>query len=509
MKPKTLLLNVISVVCISSLVRADVRLPAILSDNMALQQQADVSFWGWASPGEKIVVEPSWDKTEIHAEANPEGRWTCRLNTPKASGPYTVTIKGNNTLTIKNVMIGEVWLASGQSNMAMTLDRCTGSAYGAEEDIANSANQSIRFFKVGAKASDELLDDVWGKWVECGPETVKHFSAAGYYFAREINSQTGYPVGIICSAFGGTPAQAWTRIEYIEQDDTLNPMIEVYNRRLYDWERACFQAEKENNPKPEQPPQTLPQHKPASLYNAMIAPVKNVRIKGVIWYQGENNVDTAYLYRDLFPTMIKNWRCDFNNYDMPFYFVQLANFTKESPEEDIKPYRGQPRGGYWPELREAQFMTNALENTGMAVAIDIGETNDIHPKNKKAVGQRLALWALANDYGKQIEYSGPLYEGYQIEGDKIRLFFDHARGLTFKEGKTAGFAIAGPDKKFVWADAKIEDSTVLVYNADVNEPVAVRYAWDADPDSSLYNQAGLPASPFRTDDWTGLTVNNK
>ncbi|MFI4910925.1 MAG: sialate O-acetylesterase [Sedimentisphaeraceae bacterium JB056] len=242
----------------------------------------------------------------------------------------------------------------------------------------------------------------------------------------------------------------------------------------------------------------------------MIAPITNMTIRGTIWYQGESNTNDAYRYRDLFPTMIDNWRCDFKNYQMPFYFVQLASFTDQKPGRQVEPYRGQPRDHSWAELREAQFMTSFMKNNGMAVIIDIGESNCIHPANKKDVGERLALWALAKDYGHDIECSGPLYAGYKIEGRKIRVMFSHAQsGLIFKDGKPKGFAIAGEDKKFVWADAQIDGDTVLVYSDAIDTPVAVRYAWDVDPENSLYNKSNLPASPFRTDDWNGLTFGKK
>jgi sialate O-acetylesterase len=233
-------------------------------------------------------------------------------------------------------------------------------------------------------------------------------------------------------------------------------------------------------------------------------------IKGVIWYQGESNVVRAYQYRKLFPAMIKNWRCDFNNFQMPFYFVQLASFVKHSPGKDVEIYKGEPRELAWAEMMEAQFMTNDLKNTGMAVTIDIGEPNNIHPGNKRDVGKRLALWALAKNYGKDIECSDPFYAGYRVEGDKIRVFFSHAdSGLMGKGNRLKGFAIAGKNRKFVWADARIDGRIVLVSSLDIKEPIAVRYAWDGYPECNLFNTIGLPASPFKTDDWKGITYNSK
>ncbi len=500
---------------VAGLLLADVKLPAIIGDNMVLQQDADVKLWGWAGPGEKIVIEPGWNREAGPAgpevTADESGKWSAFVNTPTAGGPYGLTIKGSNSIELKNILIGEVWLCSGQSNMQMPMKGWGNQQVdGSAEDIKQSTNSSIRLFTVQLVAADAPAEDVVGSWVECSPETAADFSAVGYYFGRKIHRETGCPVGLINSSWGGTSAQAWTRVDFIKHDDNLSPVIGVYDAKVKAWQEACAVAEKEQKPKPERTWGFFPQDKPGSLYNGMIAPITNMTIKGAIWYQGESNAGASYLYRDLFPTMIKNWRCDFNHFDMPFYFVQLAAFTNHQPGEALEPYRGQPREHGWAELREAQLMTNSMEHTGMAVTIDIGETNNIHPGNKKDVGERLAFWALANDYGKEIDYSGPLYAGYKIEGDKIRIIFNYAEdGLMFKDGAAKGFAIAAADKMFVWADARIEGATVVVFSENVKEPAAVRYAWDTDPESCLYNKANLPASPFRTDDWNGITCGNK
>jgi len=505
------LVTAIIILSMSSLVLADVKLPAILGSNMVLQQDTDVTLWGWAEPGEKITVNPDW-RSASSVAADEQGRWRIALRTLRADKPHTLTIQGNNTIELKNILFGEVWLCSGQSNMEMPMNGFDNNqpVYGGPEDIASSANKSIRLFAVQHVTAEKPVDDVVGSWVECSPETVGNFSAVGYYFGRKINAETGYPVGLINSSWGGTFAEAWTRIDFIKYDDNLSPILDQYNARFQGWQKACVEAEKEQKPKPERYGGIRPQDEPATLYNGMIAPITNLTIKGAIWYQGENNAGASYLYRDIFPTMIKNWRCDFKNFDMPFYFVQLASYTAHNPGAEIKPYRGQPRGNGWAELREAQFMTNSLKNTGMAVTIDIGETNNIHPGNKKDVGERLAFWALARDYDKAIDYSGPLYAGCKVEGERIRIFFNYAeKGLMFKDGTPRGFAIAGADKQFVWAEAQIDGSTVLVFSDQIKEPVAVRYAWDIDPENSLYNNAKLPASPFRTDDWNGVTFGAK
>ncbi len=506
--------------CICFAAVADVKLPAIISDNMVLQQNSSVTIWGWANPGEKVTVTAGWGEKmpfigrifkikplTVATNADNQGNWKLSLETPSAGGPYTLKISGNNEIEIQNVVIGELWVCSGQSNMAMAMQGSDKQPItGGPEDIANSANDKIRLFEVARKISDTPLNDVEGKWVVCSPETVKTFSAVGYYFGRKVNKETGYPVGLIASSWGGTLAEAWTREEFLRQDDELTAVIEAYETKFAQWQTSVEEAKKNNQPEPARPGRARAHDKYASLYNGMIAPLTNMTIKGAIWYQGESNTGTAFQYRNLFPTMIRNWRCDFNNPQMPFYFVQLANYVAHKPQEEVEIYVGEPRENTWAELREAQFMTNWLEYTGMAVAIDIGEANCIHPANKKDVGERLAFWALAKDYGKNIAYSGPLYSGYFIEGDKMRIKFSNTDGgLMSKDGKPTGFAIAGEDRKFVWADAVIDGNDIVVSSTLVANPVAVRYAWDIFPTCNIYNNAGLPASPFRTDDWNGLT----
>lgn len=492
-------------------VLGDVRLPSIISDNMVLQQKSDVRIWGWADPGEKVDVTPGWEGKPASAVADEDGKWLVRIRTPESGGPHTLVVKGKNTIEVKNVLVGEVWLGSGQSNMTWQMFFFKKYVLGGEEDIKNSANDEIRYFNVGGKVSDEPMEDVRGKWVIAGPEPTSKFSACMDYFGRKIQAQTGHPVGLIHASVGGTVAQAWTRREFIDQDEGLKAVDEHYQAAYKAWELAVAEAEKQNK-KPKRQPDYPARgvDKVRVLYNGWISPINNLTIKGVIWYQGEGNTRAAYTYRKLFPALICNWRHDFRNPDMPFYFVQLANFTAGGKRGEVQPYRGEPRDHQWAELREAQLMALQLKNTGMAVTIDIGDSHNIHPENKRDCGERLALWALAKDYGKDVVYSGPLYEKHSIEPGRVRLSFDHAAdGLVFKDGKAKGFAIAGEDKKFVWADARIDGETVVVRSDKVKKPVAVRYGWDIDPETSLYNNAGLPASPFRTDDWDGLTAGGK
>jgi sialate O-acetylesterase len=340
-----------------------------------------------------------------------------------------------------------------------------------------------------------------------------------YFFGRELHKNLGVPIGLIHTSWGGTPAEAWTRRGVLKADPDFKPILQRYDeavakypqakqeheRKLEEWKQAVEKAKTEGTRAPGRPGEPLGPghpHSPSGLYNAMISPLLPYGIAGAIWYQGESNAGRAYQYRKLLPAMIKNWRDDWGLGDFSFIFVQLANFMAVKPE---------PGDSSWAELREAQSMTLALPNTGMAVIIDIGEANDIHPKNKQDVGKRLALWALANTYKQALEYSGPVYKSSKTEGNRIILTFDDVGGglMAAPEPPLKGFAIAGADHKFVWADAAIEGNTVVVSSDTVSEPVAVRYAWADNPVCNLYNKEGLPASPFRTDDWPGVTADSK
>ena len=464
-------------------------MPALLSDNMVLQQGTNVRIWGWANPGEVITIKPDWPNAKSQkTTADNIGNWSLKINTPTAGGPYSMSVQGKNKINISNILIGEVWVCSGQSNMGMKLKGGSGDQYviDSEKDIASSENKMIRLFTVKCKYADAPKQDVEGQWVLCEPETAKEFSAVGYHFGREVNRQINQPVGMIHSSWGGTKIEAWIRKDYMQQDDELRDVFPWHDTKLAKWKDTCAAAEAENKDKPEMPYDIRPCNFPSVLYNAMIAPITPMTVQGTIWYQGESNSGRDRQYRKLFPTMINNWRCDFNNYNMPFYFVQLAAF----------------HNARFIGIRDAQLRTSRMNNTGMAVIIDVSDIYRIHPPDKKNVGKRLAYWALAKDYGKEIPYSGPLYTGYQIEGETIRVFFDYAAdGIVAKDGKVTGFTIADKDRKFVEAKAVIEGDSVVVSSDAVKEPVAVRYGWDAKFQGCLYNKAKLPASPFRTDDW--------
>ncbi len=489
---------------------ANVQLHGMFTDNMVLQQGIENPVWGTAEPGEKIAVHINGQK--LSTVAGKDGKWMVKLRPMKAGGPYKLLVIGRNSVLCENVMAGEVWVCSGQSNMWWTVKLSAN----ADQEIADAKYPGIRLYTVPQRVSPQPESSVVGKWVECSPETVPGFSAAAYYFGRELYRALNVPIGLIHTSWGGTPAESWTSLKTLKADAELSIYGDRYNEQvagfekaradypklLEQWKADAEKAKAEGKDAPAEPkaPAYGP-YLPSSLYNAMIAPLIPYGIRGAIWYQGESNAGKAYQYRRLFPSMIKDWRRDWAQGDFPFLFVQLANW---GPKSD------QPLDDYWAELREAQTMTLSLRNTGMALAIDIGDPNDIHPKNKQEVGRRLALNALAKTYGRKIVYSGPMYRAMESEGDSIVLVFDHVDGgLAAKGGDLKGFTIAGADQKFVPAQAKIVGRTVVVRSPEVRDPAAVRYSWAINPDGNLYNEAGLPASPFRTDDWPGKTVNNK
>ena len=514
MKNKTTFLIIVwAFLFVGQICLADVTMPAIFADNMVLQQKTEVAVWGWAKPGEKVKVKGSWKWLWPKSVcADKDGKWSIKIKTPNAGGPFELKIKGNNTISFTNVMTGEVWLCSGQSNMQMTMQGWDKQPIeGGEEEIKNADYPMIRLFTVQRTAATKPADDCEKvlKWAECTPDTAKSFSAIGYFFGKELYKELNVPIGLIHSSWGGTPAESWTRREILANDNELKIITERSDKVLAKWRADVTKAKVNGTPEPKRPLPT--QHSPSYLYNGMINPIIPYGIKGAIWYQGESNAGRAYQYRRLFPVMIKNWRDDWGIGNFPFHFVQLASYLKHQPGIPLEVKKGEPVDDAWAELREAQLMTlQSVPNTGMAVAIDIGQANNIHPAKKKEVGQRLALWALANDYGKDILNSGPIYKSMNIEGSKIRLNFDYAKcGLKSKGGELEGFAIAGPDRKFVWANAEIDSDTVIVYSKDIPNPVAVRYAWTIFPFCNLYNKADLPASPFRTDDWPPITINNK
>jgi sialate O-acetylesterase len=472
---------------LASPARADDRpfLSPMFTSNMVLQRGIADPVWGWTSPGQEVSVRIHGKTARAVADA--DGKWMARVGPLPTGGPYTMTVSGPQNVELSNILVGDVWVCSGQSNMEMGI----GNVNQAKEEIAAANYPKIRLFTVAKSVATEPRTSLSGKWDVCTPETVaaggwNGFSAVAYFFGRELHRQLNIPIGLIHTSWGGTIAEAWTSAEALDtMPDFQNAVSQVNLMR-----RRGVTATPGNNP-----------NVATVLYNGMIAPVIPYGIKGAIWYQGESNAGRAYQYRTLLPTMINDWRSRWGVGDFPFYIVQLANFT---------PLNAQPVDSDWAELREAQSMTAAsLPNAGIAVTTDIGDAADIHPKNKQEVGRRLALDALANTYGKKVEYSGPAFRSMKREGNKIRLRFSHARGLTARGGQLQGFSIAGADRKFVWADAVIEGDSVVVSSPQASSPVAVRYGWSNNPPNNLYNAAGLPASPFRTDDWPGVTVARK
>ena len=487
---------------------AQIKLPAIISDNMILQQNSKVALWGWAQPGEKITITNNWNNKSVSVTTDASGKWLTYINTTKAGGPYQLMFKASNSVEVKNILLGEVWLASGQSNMEFFVGKKSSPSYTGvvnhDEVMKDPEHPDIRTIDVPNKVADEPQTGFNGQWILCTAKTVDTFSAVAYFFAREINKATGFPVGIINSTWGGTPAESWTKKEVLQTDADLNEILVRYQKAVdvFPEENEKYKAtlakwrddtSKAKGAAPAAPMGPTHNRSPYKLYNGMIVPIEPYTLKGVIWYQGESNADRAYQYRKLFAAMINNWRTDWNNSKLPFYFVQIS------------PHRGQN-----PEIRDAQlYVYRHTANTGMAVTTDNGDSLDIHPRNKELVGKRLAVWALRNEYGKKdIVVSGPLYKSMKTEGNKIRIQFDFDKGLVAKEGELKEFTIASDDQNFVPANAKIEGNTIVVWNDAVKNPKAVRFAWKNVPHPNLYNAAGLPASPFRTDDWK-LTTEGK
>ncbi len=669
---RTLILLAIMTMLISS-ADAKVRMPAIFTDNMVLQQQSEVNIWGEASPNKNVTITTSWNGATYTAKAGADGKWKAVISTPKAGGPYSISIADSKTpLVLENVLIGEVWLCSGQSNMEMQVEGW-GKVYNWEQEKAGAKNYpNIRLLQASRNTSvaplDELLVDNGG-WMVCNPENVANFSAAAYFFGRSLTDSLNVPIGLINSSWGGTIAEAWTSRESLQMmpyfhkgldgmekwgrtKEALQKEVGLYPQKYMAWvesmaaktmdsdeafrngELVWGTAEYDDsewieviaptylqdqdlgientggfswmrktveipaswegqeltlgvgviddneftyfngvevghtagwdprkytvpaelvkggkaviairlmdtggftgiindpalmyisNPAGEKIPLagtwkfrmsvsidfekvddmpidpevflSNPNHT-TLLYNAMINPLVDYRIAGAIWYQGESNADRPDQYNQLMPLMINDWRSKWG-YDFPFYLAQLANFREEQTG---------PVESDWAELREAQLNTLNLENTGMAVLIDIGDAKDIHPKNKQEVGRRLAIYALAQTYGQNIAYSGPLYDGYRLEDGAVRISFTNTdnglrTGVDGRDAKLTGFYIAGPDRVFHDAEVRIEGNTIVVSSDEVKFPVAVRYGWADNPRCNLYNGAGLPASPFRTDNW--------
>lgn len=487
--------------CSAASLSAQTKLPSILSDNMCLQQSSDVKIWGWDNPGQSITVKPSWTKS-VKTKTAEDGKWMVKIATPKSGKTGTIKVAGSSQQTINNIVFGEVWLCSGQSNMERQLG-----FRGGQKPIVNFWEESqkanypkIRMFQVAKTPSDTPVYDCKGKWVVCSPETVLDFSAVGYFYGKELHNELNTPVGLIQSAWGGTPVEPWTpeedyekaiieRISKLEQSYPIDSSY--YHQALKNHEEGTIS----NRPvMPESVAYQKSIHKKISaLYNGMISPLVNYRIKGAVWYQGESNVPNWKEYKTHFPNMITSWREKWDIGDFPFYFVQIApyNYTDEF---------GQP------QIVEAQCEALKLPNTGVAATQDIGAIYDIHPPQKKEVGRRLSLVALNKTYGRtDVVYSGPVLSSYNTEGENLVLQFETPGSELQSTGMAIGgiwaFYIADENKVFYKARVKQDGNKILLSSPKVKKPVAVRYNWANNANATIYNKQGLPALPFRTDDW--------
>ena len=487
---------------------ADVKLPALISDHMVLQAGEPVPVWGWAAPDEKISVEIGGQKITTQASAN--GEWHVELKPLKIGAHFTLTVQGANPVVIQDVLAGEVWLGSGQSNMGLRVREAN--HFDAEKAAANIPE--IRMFTVAHNTSPNALDNCRGSWEVCNVNNVGNFSAALFFFGREIHKQLKVPVGLIHSSWGGTPIQPWMPLEVLKNYPGYPALLERKQKEiaawparknqiqadLKAWEIADAAAKAAHQPEPVKPwnpgPPDSGQYMPAQLYNAMIHPLIRYRLRGAVWYQGEANAGGgaagAADYTDLQSRLIAGWRQDWGLGDFPFYFVQLPNWNND----------GDRSSNSWAFFREGQASTLQVPNTGMAVTIDIGNANNIHPKNKQEAGRRLALLALAKTYQQDVICHGPEFEKIETNNAAVKIYFTHTDGgLVARNGTLKSFTIAGMNKNWFPADARIDGDSVVVSSTEVTQPVAVRYDWANNPEGNLFNGADLPAMPFRTDRW--------
>jgi sialate O-acetylesterase len=458
---------------------AQITVAKLFTDHVVLQRSQPVPVWGTAASNEKVTVRMNNQlKT---AKADNSGKWAVLLDPQPAGGPYEMTVYDKDSVVVRDILIGEVWLCSGQSNMEFPLKN----AMNADTEMKQASYPEIRQFKVARDQAASPKEEITkGSWSVCTPESAGDFTAVGYFFAREIQKRLKVPVGLINSTWGGTMIECWISRGAFEKSNEFKSMI------------ATLPKISPDSLSPQNPDEY-----PTTLFNAMINPLIPYGIRGVLWYQGEANASRAYQYRQALPLLISDWRQRWGIGNFPFYLVQLASFEADHGDSE--------HGSTWAELREAQTRTLNVPNTGIAITTDIGESHDIHPKNKQDVGRRLAAIALNNLYGQTMQYSGPVFESFRTDSNKILLSFTHTgSGLMARDkyGYLKGFEIAGGDHHFHYAKAYLRDNQVVVYSDIVPDPQEVRYAWADDPsDANLYNQEGFPAIPFRTDQWKGLT----
>lgn len=515
-----LLFALVSLAAVSA--RAELKLPAIIGDNMVLQQKQTNPIWGWDAPGTVVTVK--FGAQTVTGKADEKGRWSVKLDpVPASAKPATMSIAGTTQREIKNILVGEVWICSGQSNMGFSVDR----ALDADMEMAMAKYPNIRLISVPQVGTQEIQDDFKGQWEPCSPQNVGGFTAVGFFFGRILHETLDVPVGLIDNAWGGSSAEAWVRRDLLEKDKRYTDLMArwkkqeaeyspekfekvkaAYAEKQKAWNEARKEAVKNKQPLPPallRPPtdEMKGQHRPGNLYAGVLHPTIGYGIKGVIWYQGESNAGRAYEYTYLFPMMIQHWRDEWKQGDFPFYWVQLADFKAEQPE---------PGDSDWAELREAQTKTmSLLKNTGQAVITDLGEGKDIHPQNKRDVAERLVRWALVKDYGIKIPYRSPELKSMEVQGNRAVVTVD-CFGSSLRTVDTAevkGFAICGEDKKWVWADAKlVGNDKIEVSSKAVAKPLAVRFAWADNPVWNVYSKEGLPLTPFRTDNFPMISKIN-
>ena len=501
-------------VALAPALHAELILPAIISDHMVLQRNQANPIWGWDAPGTKITV--TFAGQTKSTQAGPDGKWAVKLDAVPANDmPQTLTVTGSEKKEIQDVLVGEVWMCSGQSNMQFTL----GGDWNGDLEAAASKYPNLRLIRVPLVGRQELQNDFKGSWKATTRETANNFSAVGFLFGRYLHTILRVPVGLIDNSWGGSAAEAWVRRESIEKDPRFKLLMEntvkheaeltsekakaEHEERMAKWKADADAARAANKPVPGQP--SSPQawltgnSRPGNIFAGVVHPTLGYGLKGVIWYQGESNAGRAHEYADLFPFMIEQWRKEWNQGDFPFYWVQLADFNPE---------KSTPGDSTWAELRESQTKTMKLPNTGQAVIIDIGEGRDIHPKNKHDVAARLVRWALVKDYGMNFPYRSPEYKSMEVSGSKVTIQFDcfGSSLRPFDVNEAIGFAVCGEDKVWHWAKGKIQGGDKVEVSSDqVEKPIAVRYAWADNPVCNLASQAGLPVTPFRTDDFEMIT----
>lgn len=495
-------------------VRAEIKLPAIISDHMVLQQKQTNPIWGWDTPGTRVTV--TFAGQTKSAEAAADGKWTVKLDpVPVNAQPQTIKIAGTNTVEIQDVLVGEVWMCSGQSNMGFTLNQ----DWNGDLEAAASKLPNLRLIKVPQVGTQEAQNDFKGQWKASAAESASSFSAVGFLFGRYLHEILGVPVGLIDNSWGGSAAEAWVRRESLEKDPRFKLLMENTKQRealfqtekaktdheaaVAKWKIAAEKAKAEGKavPRPPQSPQQWlgGNARPGNIFNGVMFPTLGYGIKGVVWYQGESNAGRAYEYLDLFPFMIEQWRKEWKQGDFSFYWVQLADYLPEKPT---------PGDSTWAELREAQTKTMKLPNTGQAVITDLGEAKDIHPKNKHDVAARLVRWALVKDYGLKFPYRSPEFKSLEITGNKAVVTLDYfgSNLRPFDVAEAIGFAVCGEDKVWHWAKGKIlPGDRIEVTSEKVEKPIAVRYAWADNPVCNLFSKDGLPVTPFRTDSFEMIT----